>query len=192
MGKQKTSPAPASPAPVSSASGGNNDYSSIMQGYRNFAETGGFSPDDLANIRARSVSPIRAVYANAKRDVERQKSLQGGYSPNYNATMAKLAREQSYTQADAAVNREADLAELIRSGKLAGLEGMLRASNMGGGGGGTPEAAQPEKPKGFWSKFGGALKKVGQVALPIALSPIPGGSIAGSILGKKTNLGGTK
>ena len=194
MGKKKTQPAPVTPPPPepvaanTEGGGGGDDYSSIMSGYKNFADTGGFSPDDLANIRARSVSPIRAVYANAQREVNRNRALQGGYSPNFNATMAKMAREQSYTQADAATNREAELAEQIREGKLAGLGGMLNASRMGGsgggGGGGEEEAApEPEKPKGFWSKFGGALKKIGQVALPIALSPIPGGSIAGKIMG---------
>lgn len=182
MGKKKTETTPVAPA-APQQSGGGGDYGTIMQGYRDFATTGGFSPDDLANIRARSTSPIRAVYANAQREVNRNKALQGGYSPNFNAAMAKMAREQSYTQADAAVNREADLAELIRSGKLAGLEGMLRTSNsMGsGGGGGSQEVAQPEQKKGFWSKFGGALKKIGQVALPIALSPIPGGAQVGAV-----------
>lgn len=182
MGKKQTQQAPPV-APQQSSGDGGGDYGTIMQGYRDFATTGGFSPDDLANIRARSTSPIRAVYANAQREVNRNKALQGGYSPNFNAAMAKMAREQSYTQADAAVNREADLAELIRSGKLAGLEGMLRTSNsMGsGGGGGSQEVAQPEQKKGFWSKFGGALKKIGQVALPIALSPIPGGAQVGAV-----------
>lgn len=186
MGKKKqdTAMIPPAPAPVTGGGGG-GDFGSIMSGYRQFAETGGFSPDDLANIRARAVSPIRAVYANAQREVSRNRALQGGYSPNFNAAMAKMAREQSMSQADASINREAELAEMVQKGKLAGLGGMLDVarSGGGGGGGGVAEAAEPEKPKGFWSKFGGALKKIGQVALPIALSPIPGGSIAGKIMG---------
>src|SRR4051812_26266910 len=32
-------------------------------GYQNFADTGGYSPDDISSIRARSLAPIRAVYA---------------------------------------------------------------------------------------------------------------------------------
>jgi hypothetical protein len=93
-------------------------------GYQNFANTGGFSPEDVQNIRARSVAPMRAVYANANREVDRAKSLQGGYSPNYTAAKAKMARELSYGLADASTNVEASLAEQIRSGKLAGLGGM--------------------------------------------------------------------
>jgi hypothetical protein len=185
----------------SSSGGDPNDYNSIMQGYRNFSETGGFSPDDLANIRARAVSPIRAVYANAQRDVNRQKALQGGYSPNFTASMAKMAREQSMSQADAAVGREAGIAEQVREGKLAGLGGMLNTLGQApSSGGGTSyyekdkpeeeEAPVAEKKKsGFWGKFGGALKKVGQVALPIVSSFIPGGSLVEKGLNRSGALG---
>lgn len=124
---------------------GNNDYDSLMSGgmglvnnaaygptrdfgayggYQNFAQTGGFSPEDIQNIRARSVAPMRAVYANAQADVDRQKALQGGYSPNAVAAKAKMARELSYGLGDQATNTEAMIAEAIHSGKLTGLGGM--------------------------------------------------------------------
>lgn len=168
MGKKKT-PAPV-PAPAPVSGGGGNPYSEVMSGYRQFAETGGFSPEDLANIRARSVSPVRAVYQNALQNVNRQRALQGGYSPNYGALTARLAREQSMSQADAAINREAELAGMVQKGRLAGLGGMLDASRAGGGGGGgevTPEA--PKHPK--WS----ALGKIAKIAAPIALAYFTGG-----------------
>src|SRR5215471_5118170 len=76
-----------------------HDYGDLMGGYKNFAATGGYSPSDLSAIRARSVSPIRAIYANANREVDRGKSL-SGYSPNFNASKAKMAREQSYALSD--------------------------------------------------------------------------------------------
>ena len=93
-------------------------------GYQNFANTGGYSPDDISNIRARSVAPMRAVYQNAQNDINRQRSLQGGYSPNYTAASAKMARELGYGLADASTNTEAALADQIRQGKLSGLGGM--------------------------------------------------------------------
>lgn len=172
MGKKKT-PAPAPVAPTPASTGGGGPYSEVMSGYRQFAETGGFSPEDLANIRARSVSPIRAVYANALQNVNRQRALQGGYSPNYGALTARLAREQSMSQADAAINREAGLAEMVQKGRLAGLGGMLDASRAGGGGGSgggevTPEA--PKHPK--WSMLG----KIAKIAAPIALAYFTGGA----------------
>jgi hypothetical protein len=93
-------------------------------GYQNFANTGGFSPEDIQNMRARSVAPMRAVYANAQSDLNRQRALTGGYSPNYGAATAKMARELGYGLSDASTNTEASLADAIHQGKLAGLSGM--------------------------------------------------------------------
>lgn len=93
-------------------------------GFEEFSKTGGYSRDDIANMRARGVSPIRASYANAEREIGRQRSLQGGYSPNAVATRAKMAREQGQLGADAVQNVEAGLAEARNKGRLSGLEGM--------------------------------------------------------------------
>jgi hypothetical protein len=195
---KKAAPEPAAATATASAAGGGGGggggsfygpYDEVLSGYRGFSQTGGFSPDDLANIRARSISPIRASYANAQREVNRNKALQGGYSPGASVLQARMAREQGQAGAEATTNAEANIAEMVQQGKLAGLGGMAglvgRESGGGGGGGGEDAAAEttpvPEKKKGFWGKFGGALKKIGQVALPIALGAIggPGGMAAG-------------
>ena len=99
------------------------DYGNIMGQFQDFAKTGGFSPEDLANIRARSVSPIRAIYANANREVDRQRTLQGGYSPGFNVAKGRMAREMSQGAADASTNAEAMIAQLLQQGKLAGMQG---------------------------------------------------------------------
>ena len=93
-------------------------------GYEEFSKTGGYSPQDIANMRSRGISPIRAAYSNAEREVGRQRSLQGGYSPNAVSTLAKMAREQGQGAADATQNVEAGLAEARNKGRLAGLGGM--------------------------------------------------------------------
>lgn len=98
-------------------------------GYQNFANSGGYSPEDISAIRARAIAPMRAVYANANNDVDRQRSLQGGYAPNYMATKAKMARELAYGLGDQNTNVEASLADQIRQGKLAGLGGMTNIDN---------------------------------------------------------------
>lgn len=113
---------------------GGNYFSTVMGeplqdfaargGYQNFADTGGFSGQDLQNIRARSIAPMRAVYANANADVDRQRALQGGYAPNVIAARAKMARELSYNLGDMATNVEANIADQVRQGKLAGLSGL--------------------------------------------------------------------
>src|SRR5262245_47648006 len=77
------------------------DYESLMDDYNEFRQTGGFSADDLSNIRSRSVSPFRSVYSGAQRELDRNRALQGGYSPNYAAASAKMAREMSQGLSDA-------------------------------------------------------------------------------------------
>jgi hypothetical protein len=169
-------------------------------GFQDFAKTGGFSAADLANIRARAVSPVRAAYARAQEGVNRQRALQGGYSPGFGVLQARMARQQGQSASDAATNAEAAIAEMVQQGKLAGLQGMAGtearsstsdtsgySSGGGGGGGGRgaktaagalPSALLPEKKKGFWGKLGSGLKKVGQIALPIAAGAFTGGLAA--------------
>ena len=113
-------------------------YDSIMNaigGYGNFAETGGFSPQDVQNIRARMVSPIRGVYSQAQQGLEQARRLGG--SPGYTAAAAKMARDQAYGLSDATTNAEAAIAQMIQQGKLAGLGGLsqtgeaARGQNLG-------------------------------------------------------------
>jgi hypothetical protein len=103
------------------------DYGNIMNRYQEFADTGGYSPDDIANMRSRAISPTRAVYSNAQRNVNRQRALQGGYSPGFGALQGRMAREQSQGMSDASTNVEAQLAEMKQRGRLAGIGGMAQA-----------------------------------------------------------------
>jgi hypothetical protein len=99
-------------------------YNELAGKYKNLSETGGFSGSEIAAMRARGISPVRSVYANAMRNMERQRALQGGYSPNYMAASSKMSRDLSQELADASLGVEARLAPMIREGKLAGLEGL--------------------------------------------------------------------
>lgn len=193
MGKKKEEATPSPiPIPGSGGVGGRGGQPSAFSGFQQFAQTGGFSPEDLANIRARAVSPVRATYANAQREVNRQRAIQGGYSPGFGVLQARMAREQGQTTSDAATNAEAGIAEMVQKGKLAGLQGMASTEGSGGGGGGMgnlPQELVPEKKKGFWGKLGSGLKKVGQIALPIAAGAFTGG-LAAPVTAGMTGLGG--
>ncbi len=101
---------------------GFKDYGNLMGGFENFQKTGGYSPQDVGMIRQRMTSPIRSIYANANREVDRGKTL-SGYSPNYNASKAKMARESSYAIGDANNNAEASIAQLVNQGKQFGMSG---------------------------------------------------------------------
>lgn len=111
-----------------------SDVSSAMSQLKGLGETGGLSPQDITDMRARGISPIRAVYANAMREVGRQKSLQGGYSPNYTAAMAKMARDLSENVAGQTSNVNAGIAEMVQRGKLSAAPayGQLAESEAAG------------------------------------------------------------
>ncbi len=103
------------------------DYGRIMGGYQDFAKTGGFNPSDLGAIRSRSLAPLRGMYADANRDVDRKVALQGGYSPGYGTLKSRLARDMSSGMSDAALNTEGAIAQMVNQGKQFGMAGQ---SNM--------------------------------------------------------------
>lgn len=92
-----------------------SDFSEL----RDLATTGGFSEGDVSDIRARGISPIRSIYDSAERGLSRQKALSGGYSPNYGAASAKMARESSNLISQKTTDVNAGIAEMIQRGKLA-------------------------------------------------------------------------
>lgn len=93
-------------------------FTGAVSNLQDLAKTGGYSDQNIADLRARGISPIRAIYANAQQNVERQKSLSGGYSPNYAAVQAKMARDESNQIGDATQNVNAGLAQNIAQNKL--------------------------------------------------------------------------
>lgn len=92
--------------------------------FGDLAKTGGYSEGDINNIRERGISPLRSVYGNAQQNLSRQRSLQGGYSPSYNATSSKLTRELADLVSSKTTDVNAQIAEMVQSGKLAGATGM--------------------------------------------------------------------
>lgn len=93
------------------------DYDRAIGTARQRATSGVYSDQDQANIRERGISPIRSVYANAQRNLNRSRSLAGGYSPNYAAVSAKMAREMSSQLSDATTRVNAQLAQDIAAQK---------------------------------------------------------------------------
>jgi len=93
--------------------------------YREFAQTGGYSPTDIQELRARGTSPIRAAYANTQAHLDRANALAGGGgAANYIAASSRAQRDLPGQMADAMTGVNAQLAEDIRSGRLAGAAGI--------------------------------------------------------------------
>lgn len=115
---EKVNYSPISPQFTEYSPGSNYDY------LREFVDTGGYSGDDVANLRARAISPIRSIYDSANRNLLRQKNLSGGYSPNMNAAQAKMARESSNLIAGKTTDANAAIAEMVQRGKLSGATAL--------------------------------------------------------------------
>src|SRR3989304_3720618 len=88
------------------------NYDDIMAGYDSLQKRSQ-SGNTGQQLNYTGLSPIRSVYSNARRNLDRQKSLQGGYSPNYGAVLSKMAREQSELGTQASTNINAEVAKMI-------------------------------------------------------------------------------
>jgi len=106
------------------------DFTNAIKNLTSLSQTGGYSPSDIANIRERGISPIRSVYAGAQRDVDRQRALQGGFSPNYAATRTKMAREMSDLISGKTTDINAQIAENVARNKMSIAPAL--ASTTGG------------------------------------------------------------
>lgn len=94
------------------------EYKASLERIKNLAETGGLSAEEQAAMRARGISPIRAAYANAEREINRNRAVQGGYSPSFGALTAKMAREMGDKLSEGTTNVNAAIAEMVQKGKL--------------------------------------------------------------------------
>lgn len=113
------------------SAGPTNDYTEALNNlrgasgtYRGFADSGGFSPEDMRNFRERSNAAIPAMYRNAREEAIRANTAQGGYGGGLGATLAHLTRQGSQAAGANAVSTEAALADAIRSGRLSGAAGL--------------------------------------------------------------------
>jgi len=104
------------------------DTTAALASLRDLAETGGLSAGDQQNLRARGISPIRSMYATAQRDMDRQRRLNGGYSPNFGAVTAKFTRDQSSMIADQMDKVNANIAQMVQSGKLSAAPNYASAA----------------------------------------------------------------
>ena len=132
-------PTPVSPtniAPTTTPYTQSSDVTGSLADLSNLATTGGYTAQGKADILARDVSPTRGIYANAQQNVDRQRALGGGYSPNFNAAQASMARDESNqvsgidTAANAGIAQNVAANEIAASGTYAGAAGAANATKL--------------------------------------------------------------
>lgn len=94
------------------------DVTKALGDLSELSSTGGYSAADIADLRARGVSPLRSIYASANRNLSRGRALSGGYSPNAGALTAKMAREQADLIGGKMTDINAGIAQNVASNKL--------------------------------------------------------------------------
>lgn len=104
------------------------DTTQALSDLRGLSATGGLSEGDQQNLRARGISPIRAMYATAQRDMDRKRNLAGGFSANYGAVTSKMARDQSSLMSDKMQDVNAGIAEMVQRGKLSAAPNYASAA----------------------------------------------------------------
>jgi hypothetical protein len=92
--------------------------------YRNFADTGGYSEAQKGDIRSRALSPLASLYEGEEQNLDRLRSVQGGYSPGYSGARAALARTRGTAMTDASRAAEMDIADRVRAGQQWGVQGI--------------------------------------------------------------------
>ena len=92
--------------------------------YRNFMNTGGFSDADLGNIRARSMAPTEGIYKTASENLATEQARSGMNQGSYAANQRRLMQEANRQIGTQARGTEADIAERVQAGKLAGTAGL--------------------------------------------------------------------
>lgn len=100
------------------------DYGNLMKQYQGWADTGGLSEQDKANLRQRAVSPIRSMYERGTQDLARQRTLQGGYSPGQTTALTRMNRNLGQGMSDVTGNAEANITDMMLKGKQFGMGGM--------------------------------------------------------------------
>jgi hypothetical protein len=88
--------------------------------YREWAKTGGISPEQEATFRARATSSLPGFYEGIARE------MRGAPSVGFGSQMAKLAREQGRGLAEAGLGAEADILGKRLSGQQWGGTGLER------------------------------------------------------------------
>ncbi len=95
---------------------------SVLGGYQNFADTGGFSDQQRQQYLEQATSGVPAIYNTLKQQQQQHQAATGGLGTG--GDVAQLARQLSQAQIGAEQKGQVDLNTQINTNKLAGLGGL--------------------------------------------------------------------
>ena len=92
-----------------------------------FARTGGYSDADQANIRARALSPIGSYATGTQDELNRRRSVQGGFAPGFDSASQSLRRGAARGIVDASLGAELGIKERVNAGRMGGARALSQA-----------------------------------------------------------------
>jgi hypothetical protein len=97
--------------------------------FEDYQKTGGYTPEQISDLRARANSTLPAFYDAVRQGQNRMASIQGGNPAASAAMAARMAREQSAGMRAQTLDTETGLADRIRTGQQWGATGGAGAEN---------------------------------------------------------------
>ena len=95
--------------------------------YEEFGKTGGYTPQQIEDIRRRSTNPIASMYQNMQNELSRARRIGGGSTAMAAAAASKLSREGARGIGETALAAETDIAGQQRAGRQWGAQGMTQS-----------------------------------------------------------------
>ncbi len=105
-------------APQTAEYSQSGDVTNSLANLSELSRTGGYSEAGIADIRARDISPIRSIYANAQENMSRNRAISGGYSPNFNAASGQLSRDEANKIGDVTTAANAGIAQNVAANRI--------------------------------------------------------------------------
>ena len=97
--------------------------------FQKFIDTGGFSPTDIQDIRARAISPTISAYSDAQRQMLQNNRISNGFATNTPAALAEMARDESNQISNSDIAANSNIAQEVQQGKEFGASGMSAAGS---------------------------------------------------------------
>lgn len=107
-------------------------YGRGRETYADLASTGGFTPESTALFMRSATSPFASIYSTARRELERRRAVQGGYSPTFGAEGEKLTRRTAQDISEGTMRARAELERQKREGRIEGAGGLERTREAAG------------------------------------------------------------
>lgn len=111
-----------------------NSLSDPIAGYKNFADTGGFSPTDKSTYIRNATSAAPALFNNLSQNLQQRTLGSGGYNPGASAALLALQRQAGNQIGTLNTQAQAGLTSQINQNKLAGLSGETSGISAQGSG----------------------------------------------------------